>query len=692
MSGAGGRPADGDPELLKLFVHELERHLVTLEGRPADPTQVRRAVHALKGSAGLAGEPELAATLERLHRRMKDGDDSALLQAAAVVRTAIGRLSTGQTAVAARWPVPPDDLVARPLDPLVYMQYASEVSDRLARIDESLATRDDPVEAARAIFQHVHTMKGAASAVGDEPMSWFCHGLEDQLSSAGSQESARTAMQEVGRWRAVLGALLDEPDTALDTLRGGRPSQIPAAPVLSSIPPRPLDSDPPWRAFEQSEATIRVAAAHIDQLLQRFDAIDLAREAVASRAERARETGIALGDLRASLIEALRLIGPPRPWGAPAAAIRRVDRVISALAVFGEELDTMSARLSVVEHALRDDVEGAKGQLSTMRQTTVGRIFARLTTAIESEARRNGRAVIVQTRGTDETIDRRIAEHLVEPCLQLVRNAVAHGIEPPEVRVALGKPQSGTIALGARKLKNRLSITIEDDGAGVDVGEVRARAVRAGLVTEAIAETADDDTLLSLLFVPGFSTRESTDLLAGRGIGLEIARSVTQKMGGAIRLSSKVGEAFGARIDVPIESGLVTVLWVVAGGEEFALPAVNARRVRKNDGAGGPHAPHLLTCFDAATTARGVYSVELDLQGDDEPQAPVAIGVDAVKRTEKVLLRRLGPLVAGLGPFAGAIVRGDGTLRLVVDPWAVAPRARAITAAQSSGHPALAPR
>jgi chemotaxis protein histidine kinase CheA len=361
------------------------------------------------------------------------------------------------------------------------------------------------------------------------------------------------------------------------------------------------------------------------------------------------------------------------------------------LGVVGEELDASSARLHTTEHALRDGVADAKKQLSTMRQTSVGRIFARLTTAIESEARRSGRAVIVRTRGTDETIDRRIAEQLVEPCLQLVRNAVAHGIEPPEARAALGKSQAGTIALGARKLGNRLSLTIEDDGAGVDVADVRARAVEAGLVATAIAEATDDDTLLSLLFVPGFSTRESSDLLAGRGIGLDIARSVIQRMGGAIRLSSRAGIGFSARIDVPIESGLVTVLWVIAGSEEFALPAANARRVRRNDGSDAPRVPHLLSCLDVGTTARADYAVDLELQGDDAPEQPVAVGVDAVGATEELLVRPLGPLVASLGPFAGAIVRGDGSLRLAIDAWAIAPRARAITAAAhpqpSSGHP-----
>ena len=680
-----------DPELRRLLIQELERHLVALEGTPRDVPAVQRAVHALKGSAGLAGERELAAALERLNRRIKEGEEGAFDEASALVRSAVQRLSAGESAVAARWPVPPDDLGARPLDPLVRAQYAAEVGDRLARIDDALATGDDVVEAARAVYRHVHSMKGAASAVGDEPMSWFCHGLEERLKGTDSSDAARGALQEVAHWRVILGALLDEPETALATLRG-RPSLRPRASMPSIPSGRLQDSDPPRSAgFEEMTTTIRVQALDVDRLLERFDGIDLVREGIVSRAERSRETAAALRELRVSLGEALRLIGPPRPWGAPAAALKRIEDAAARLGVFGEDLDAGSALLTATEHELRDDVTDAKKQLSAMRQTPVGRLFARLTTAIESEARRSGRAVIVRTRGADETIDRRIAEQLVEPCLQLVRNAVAHGIELPEARAALGKPPSGTISLDARKLGNRLSVAIEDDGAGVDVADVRARALDAGLVTPAIAEAADDDTLLSLLFVPGFSTRESSDLLAGRGIGLEIARSVVQRMGGAVRLSSQAGRGFRARIDVPIESGLVTVLWVHAGSEELALPAVNVKRVRPagDEPTDATRVPHLLACLDVTASSRMSFVVELELQGEDAPAPVVGVGVDSVGRTEELLVRPLGPLVAGLGPYSGAIVRGDGSLRLALDAWAIAPRARAFSATRPGGsaHP-----
>lgn len=688
--------ATTDPELLRLLLMELKRHQITLDARPRDDAAVQRAVHALKGSAGLAGERELAAALERLHRRIKEGVDAAFDEAAAVVRTATLRLAAGESAIPLQWPVPPDDLTGRPLDPLVRAQYAAEVTDRLARIDDALATNADVLDAVREIYRHIHTMKGAASAVGDEPMSWFCHGLEERLKSVDSAGGAAEATQEVARWRVVLGALLDDPEAALAMLRQrGRPSQLPH-PSRPSMPSMgPFESEPPRSSMmDESTTTIRVAALDVDRLLERFDAIDRVREDLASRAERSRDVALSLRELRASLVEALRLIGPPRPWGAPAAALKRIERVTSALAAFGEDLDAASQSLHSTEHALRDDVTYAKRQLSTMRQTTVGRIFARLTTAIESEARRSGRAVIVRTRGADETIDRRVAEQLVEPCLQLVRNAVAHGIEMPEARAALGKPQSGTISLAARKLGGHLAVTIQDDGAGVDVADVRGRALEAGLVTTAIAEAADDDTLLSLLFVPGFSTRESSDLLAGRGIGLDITRSVVQRMGGAIRLSSRAGQGFSARVDVPIESGLVTVLWVTAGGAEYALPALNVKRVRRvaavnGDAPVSARVPHLLACLDVGGSEAPAYVLDLELEGEEGADSAVTLGVDAVGRTEELLVRPLGPLVAGLGPFGGAIVRGDGSLRLAIDAWAIAPRARAFSAA---GKPPISQR
>ncbi len=343
MTRPGDDPAPGlDPELSRLLIEELERHLLTLATQAGVSDDVQQAMHALRGTTGLAGERELSSAIGRLHRRMKEGDPSALPEALSIVETAVKRLKSGESAVAARWPIPPDDLLARPLDPLAKAQYAAEVTDRLARIDEAVANTRDPTDAARDAFRHVHTMKGAASAVGDDPMTWFCHGLEEVLKATNSAETARAALETLAGWRVVLRGLLDDPATALATLRSrGRPSQVPRGslgPRRASV--RPRESDPPRSsAVDDATATIRVAALDVDRLLERFDAIDVASEYLATRAERARDNALDIRQLRAALGEALRLIGPPRPWGAPLAAIRRVEQVIASLGVLSEEPD-----------------------------------------------------------------------------------------------------------------------------------------------------------------------------------------------------------------------------------------------------------------------------------------------------------------------------------------------------------------
>lgn len=644
-----------DPELTQILVQELERHLVALQAMTdAELEAPRRTVHALKGSAGLAGEPELAATMQRLERRLRDGDASALPEVVATVRLAVLRISRGEPAAAGGWPEPPPDLGPSELDPLVRAQYMVEVSDRLARIDDAL-TSGEQDEAAAEIFRHVHTLKGAASAVGDEPMSWFCHGLEERIRT---RTNGAQTLEEVASWRAVLGALVDDPDAALATLRG-----VPARPRRQTQ--RPPGIEP------ELDATIRVSAQAVDALLDYSAGIAAARERVAARGPGAMEHSRTMRRLRADLTEALRLIGPPRPWGAPAAALRRVEGAAETLGRLSEEVEGVSGLLHSIGQSLRDDVGASRKILSTMRQTPIRGMFNRLSAAVAAEARRNGRAIAVQTIGADELVDRRLVEALAEPCLQLARNAIAHGIEDPDARAALGKPRQATLTLSAGRIGNRLFIAIADDGAGVDIGAVRQRAVDTGLVTDVLARASDDQTLLELLFLPGFSTRsQSPDLLAGRGIGLDITLASVQRLGGSIHLSSRQGLGFEARVDVPIESGLVNVLWIVAGENELAIPVSNAKRIRQNDEVG---IPPLAACLEPQSSTRS--SLALDL---DDGENLVAVGIDSVGLTEEVLVRPLSPLLAGLGPYAGAVVRGDGSIRLVIDAHALAPRARAL--------------
>lgn len=661
--------SEPDPELRRLLVLELERHLPELESG-LEPERGRRALHALKGSAGLAGEAELATELQLLERRLQGGDASALAETLELARTARDRLLAGKRAVHAVWPEPPVGLAVRPIEPSLFAQYHSEVTDRLIALDAALDGSASPSDAVTVAYRQVHTIKGASSAVGDEPMAWFCHGLEERLrDGSSSPEAAAGCLDELARYRTTLGALLEDPDSALASLRAHTRSR-------SNVPaPVPADMEP--RSVPGEDTTVRVSFASVDRLLERVTGVSVLRDSVLDEAAHVRMHATRSRQLRGELTEALRLIGPPRPWGAPAAALKQIAEVASALGGISEALELTSANIRRRDPPLREGLAGAKRELSAMREAKIGTLFARLTAAVEAEARRSGREIVVRTEGDSEAVDRRVLEQLSESCLQLARNSVAHGIEPAAERLERGKPRVGTIRLTARKRRGRLRITIADDGAGVDVTAVRERAVETGAIGPELAAHADDDTLLALLFLPGFSTRGTSDLLAGRGVGLDIVLASVQRLGGGVRLSSRRGEGMVARVEVPVERGVTRVVFVQAGDEEYAIPVTQVGTVERNDGPLADVTPHLTTCLDREVSARGPLRLALVSEGDDDLER-VFIAVDAVSPAHELLLRPLTPLVLAMGPFAGAVLRPDGSLRLALDAYALAPRARAL--------------
>src|SRR5262249_21184292 len=139
-------------------------------------------------------------------------------------------------------------------------------------------------------------------------------------------------------------------------------------------------------------------------------------------------------------------------------------------------------------------------------------------------------------------------------------------------RAFRGKPRLGSVHLAAQPRSGGLRLVVLDDGAGVNIADVRLRAIARGTISQEMARAADDQTLLALLFIPGFTTRDSADLLAGRGVGLDLALEAVHRLGGTIRLASQPGMGLTATLDIPFEPGLIKVLWLSAAGMTYALP------------------------------------------------------------------------------------------------------------------------
>jgi two-component system chemotaxis sensor kinase CheA len=373
--------------------------------------------------------------------------------------------------------------------------------------------------------------------------------------------------------------------------------------------------------------------------------------------------------LRNDLHDSRRLLGPPRPWGPPAAALTRLESTARRLGAAAEEVEQESLRCrrgAILLGASAGDIRREVGQV---RRTTLTELLTRIGAGIERIATREGRHVRVQVSSAEVPVDREIAARLADPLMQLARNARAHGIEAPEDRVRRGKPPVGVIQLGAERDGDFLRLSCEDDGRGVDIESIRLLAVERGSVSAEAARNARDDELLALLFVPGFTTRAEADLLAGRGVGLDLSLALVRRLGGTIRLESRAGAGLRATIEVPSERWLVEVLWLSASGWELALPVTYTGKLTRVD----PERPpiHLATCLGLPPRSSPPLSLELALSGIPT----VSIGVDAVGDVEECNIRPLPGLAAAAGPFSGAIVRGDGALYLALDPALLAVRA-----------------
>jgi chemotaxis protein histidine kinase CheA len=264
--------------------------------------------------------------------------------------------------------------------------------------------------------------------------------------------------------------------------------------------------------------------------------------------------------------------------------------------------------------------------------------------------------------------------------LHLVRNAVDHGIEESPERVRRGKSPEGLIRLSVSRQQDRVRLTFEDDGAGIDLERVRSKALAQGLLPSG-AQPPTEAEILELIFLPGFSTREGVSEISGRGVGLDVVRSSVSALGGRVMVRSQAGLGTSFILDLPLTLAILHVLLVEVGGHLLAVPASRVQRalaVRTDqlfEVSGVRHLalgpltlPHvdLLAALEQRPGPGAGARPEVMVLGDpDRPS--LAVGVDHVAGHREVVLKSLGPTLRGLGPFAASTILGDGRPVLILD-------------------------
>lgn len=543
-------------------------------------------------------------------------------------------------------------------DERILQEFLLESHEHLGELDHDLLALERNPRAAAPLaraFRALHTLKGTCGFLGFVRLGALAHAGESLLArirdgAAFDGTSAAALLATVDRVRALLAAIErtggeDAVDDAvlIDALAR-------AATGRSTPTPGADASEPATAASGESGSSLTDARVRVD--VQRLDRLmDLAGELVLARNQ------LLAADARA-LPE----------------ATQRVSTLTSQL-----QAEVMETRLHPVSGA-----------------------WDRLPRLVRDVARACGREVRLVLEGGETELDRGVLEAIRDPLVHLVRNAVDHGIEPPEERVARGKPREGTLRIRASHAGGRVRIEVADDGAGVAFERVKARAREHGLVTPEREAAMTERDWLELLFHPGFSTATQVTDVSGRGVGLDVVRDRLAAVGGAIEVSTRAGAGTTIELRLPLTLAILPVLVLRSGAERYALPQSAVLEVARVPAEG-----HERIAGAEVSRRRGrllpvvALGELLAVPGAEPRQGHLVVvhagahtfglRVDAVADTQEVVVRPLDAAHRTLTVFAGATVLGDGGVALILDPAGLARRAR-IGASGPEPAPAPPPR
>ena len=348
------------------------------------------------------------------------------------------------------------------------------------------------------------------------------------------------------------------------------------------------------------------------------------------------------------------------------------------------ELESAFERLSTCVADMRDAI-------SKTRMQRVDRLFTAIPRMVRDLSRELGKRIDLSLEGGDVEMDREMVEMVVDPLTHIVRNSIDHGIEAPEKRRALGKPEAGRLRLEARQSGNQIVIEISDDGQGINTGRLVDKAVAAGRLTPDGAARMSEAERLDLIFHPGLSTANQVTAISGRGVGMDVVRANVERIGGVIALDNRPGCGLTITLRVPLTLTIIPGLIVRAGDLHFAIPRAAVVEILHDNN-------EMLTIAEVGgakiATIRSVRHSMIDLEdvlgmervAQPGPRVlmvvrsatgvPFAMGVSAVENHEELVIRPASPLVMASGVYAGMTLPDNGKPMLLLDAAGLANAAR----------------
>jgi len=353
---------------------------------------------------------------------------------------------------------------------------------------------------------------------------------------------------------------------------------------------------------------------------------------------------------------------------------------------FLEELNQVVSIVSLVTTDL---------QIAVMktRMLPVGKVFNKFPRMIRDLSRELNKKIDLVISGEDTELDKSIVEEIGDPLVHIIRNSCDHGIETPEERTAKGKPELGTITLKAYNEGNQIVIQIDDDGKGLDAQMLKNKSLEKGLITEKEADQMSEKEAFTLIFKPGFSTAAAVTNVSGRGVGMDVVKTNIEKLNGIIDIDSEVGKGTSMKLKIPLTLAIIQALLVGVQEEHYAIPLASVLetvRISKDEiyTVEGKSVMRLRDDVLSLVHIGDIFEVERILDANDFAYVVVlglgtsklGLIVDTLVGQEEIVIKSLGDYLKGIEGIAGATIRGDGGVTLIVDVVALMNMAREVKA------------
>ena len=586
----------------------------------------------------------------------------------------------------------------------VIAEFLVESHENLDQLDRDLvALEREPGnrDLVASIFRTIHTIKGTCGFLAFHQLEAVTHAGENLLARIRDgrleldADRANVLLEMVDVVRGLLGEI------EASGAEGEHDHSALVARITASMEPSPSVSDPAVAADVAGGGD--VANQTVESDVESDVEAEVEPEVVVTvdEAARASESPVDVVDAEptdgADDHDAGKHDGDGRRSVADATLRVDVDlldtlmRLVGELVLTRNQLLTNSSQMDagMIRATQRLNLIASELQEGVMktRMRPIDNVWSKLPRVVRDLGQQCGREVRLEMVGRDTELDKTILEAVKDPLTHVVRNAVDHGIETPEERLAAGKSREGTLTLRAFHEGGQVNIEISDDGAGIDADRILSKALERGVITREAADRLTEREILHLIFAPGFSTKEAVSNVSGRGVGMDVVKTNIENIGGIVDISTELGHGTTIRMKIPLTLAIIPTVTIESGGERFAIPQISLiELVSLNDEQGSARIEYLsgapvyrlrgnllpliffnelLSLEDRLSEGRTIAVLQADGQ-------QFGLVVDEVVNTEEIVVKPLSQQLKRISIYSGATILGDGRVALILDVLALA--------------------